>query len=75
MRFLVLMAASIKIRVLWDVAPYSLVGADQRFRDAIIAAIIEAICTSETSVYSETTWLYIPEGSNIHDLSCSNNMT
>jgi hypothetical protein len=25
-----------------------------------------AVCTSEMSVYSETTWQYIPEGSNLH---------
>jgi hypothetical protein len=33
---------------------------------AFIALMIEAVRTSETSVYSETTWRYIPEGSNLH---------
>jgi hypothetical protein len=33
-RFQVLMAASMKFRVFWDVAPCSLVGVDRRFRDA-----------------------------------------
>jgi hypothetical protein len=48
-----------KIRAFWDVAPYSL-GVDLRFR----GVMMEAVRTSETSVYSETTWRYIPEGSN-----------
>jgi hypothetical protein len=30
-----------------------------------IALMIEAICTSEISAYSETTRRYIPEGSNL----------
>jgi hypothetical protein len=33
-RFQVLMAASMKIRAFWDVAPCSLVGIDRRFRGA-----------------------------------------
>jgi hypothetical protein len=36
---------------------------------SIIALMIEAVRTSETSVYSyETTWRYIPEGSNLRVL-------
>jgi hypothetical protein len=33
-RFQVLTAASMKMRPFWDTAPYSLVGADRRFRGA-----------------------------------------
>jgi hypothetical protein len=35
-------------------------------RAASIALMMEAVRTSETSVYSETTRRYIPEGSNLH---------
>jgi hypothetical protein len=32
-----------------------------------IALMMEAVCTSETSVYyNENTWRYIPQGSNLH---------
>jgi hypothetical protein len=57
----------LKIRAFWDVAPCSLVGEDRRFRvrTASIRAM-KAVFTSETSVYSETTRRYIPEGSNLH---------
>jgi hypothetical protein len=64
MRFQVLIVASMKIRVFWDVAPCNLVGVDQRFRGSasITTLIMEAVHTSETSVYSnETTQCYIPE--------------
>jgi hypothetical protein len=57
------MAASMKIRAFWDVAPCSL-EVDRRFTSAMM---MEAVRTSETSVYSnETTWRYIPEGCNLH---------
>jgi hypothetical protein len=34
--------------------------------DEFIALMMEAVRTSETPVYSETTRRYIPEGSNLH---------
>jgi hypothetical protein len=62
LRFHVLTAASMKIKISWDVGPCSLFGVDRRF----IALMIEAVRTSETSVYSNETMLrYIPEGSNL----------
>jgi hypothetical protein len=46
------MAASMKMRTFWDIA--------------IINLMMEAVRTSEKSVYSkETTWCYIPEGSHL----------
>jgi hypothetical protein len=70
-RFQVLAASSMKMRVFWDIAPCSLAGVDRRFvlayyilHQGIIALIMDAIRTSETSVYSsETTRRYIPEDS------------
>jgi hypothetical protein len=63
-------AASMKIRAFWHVAPCSLVGVYRRFSGAyylnlqggeFIALDIEAVCTSETSVYSNgITRRYIP---------------
>jgi hypothetical protein len=55
---------------LLDVAPCSLLRVDQRFRGAYclkhFIALMEAVRTSETSVYSnETTRRYIPEGSSL----------
>jgi hypothetical protein len=52
-RFQVLMAASIKIRVFCAVTQCSL-GVERRFRG--VSIMMEAVRTSETSVYSETTW-------------------
>jgi hypothetical protein len=43
-----------KITAFCDIAPCSL-GVDRRF----ITLIMEAVCTSETSVYSETTQRHI----------------
>jgi hypothetical protein len=58
-RFNFLTAARMNIRAFWDISVCSLVG-------VIMALIMEAVRTSETSVYSkETTWRYIPEGSNL----------
>jgi hypothetical protein len=55
-KFQVLMAASMKVITLWDIALCSL-GVDQR---------MEATCTSETSVnFNMTTWCYIPEDSKL----------
>jgi hypothetical protein len=58
-----------KFRIFWDVAPCSHVGVDLRFRgkyclhhQAIIALMMEAVRTSETSVnFSVTTRRYIPK--------------
>jgi hypothetical protein len=65
--------ASMKMRVFWDILSLcSLVGVDQRFRGAycihhrVITLMIQAVCTSGTSVCSETTWHYIPEGFHLH---------
>jgi hypothetical protein len=71
-----------KMRSFSDIAPCSIVGVDRRFRGAhylhyqgcdegstlvsFITLMMEAVRTSETSVYSETTRLYIPEGSHLH---------
>jgi hypothetical protein len=71
----VLTATSMKIRDFCNVASYSLVAVDRRFggayclhNRAIITLMMEAVRTSETSVYSETTRRYIPEGSNLRFL-------
>jgi hypothetical protein len=70
-RFQVLTAASMKIRAFWNVAPCSLLGVCRRFRGAsiiraMIVLMMEAVRTSEPSVYSnETTRRYIPEGSHL----------
>jgi hypothetical protein len=47
-----------KMAVVWDTAPYSLVEADRRF----IALMMEAVHPSETSVYfNDIKRRYIPE--------------
>jgi hypothetical protein len=55
-----------KIRAFWDVAPCSL-GEDRRFRGAYYLhhRPDDEVLTSQTSIYSETTRRYIPEGSNL----------
>jgi hypothetical protein len=68
MRFQVLTAASMKFRVFWDVVPCSLVEVDRSFWGTcfIIALMIEAVHTSETSVnLNVTTRHYIPEDSKL----------
>jgi hypothetical protein len=63
------MAASMKIRAFWGIAQCTLVGVDRRFRGVycLIALMMEAVNTSETSVYSnDTTRRYIPEGSDLN---------
>jgi hypothetical protein len=58
MRFQVLMVASMKFGVFWDVAPCSQVEVD---------LMMEAVCTSEMSVnFNLTTWRYIPKDSKLH---------
>jgi hypothetical protein len=56
LRFCVLTLVSMKMRALWDIALCSL-----------ITLMMEAVGTSQMSVYSETTWLYIPEGSHLQE--------
>jgi hypothetical protein len=59
----------LKMRNLWDIAPCSLVGVDLRFRCAycLVRVVLEAVRTSETSVYSnETTRRNVPESSYLH---------
>jgi cell division protein FtsL len=52
-----------KMTAFWDIALYSLVKAER----LLIALMMEAICTSETSVYfKHTTRRYISEGYNLH---------
>jgi hypothetical protein len=61
-RFQVLTAASMKFKVFWDVAPYSLIGVDRRF----ITLMMEAVCTSETLVNSSGIIRgYIPKDSKL----------
>jgi hypothetical protein len=60
----------------WDIAPYSPIEADRCFRGtyclqsplaSYIALMMEAVRTSETSVYfNERTLSYIPESGNFH---------
>jgi hypothetical protein len=62
-----------KMTAFWDTALYNLVEVDRRFRDqycpitTVIALIMDAVLTSETSAYFyETTWYCIPEGCHLH---------
>jgi hypothetical protein len=60
--------------VFWVVAPCTLINTDRRFRAAYCSIIVvtlplvmEAVCTSETSVsFNETPRCYIPEYSQLH---------
>jgi hypothetical protein len=62
-RFEVLTASIIFMRIFWDTVTCSLAGAVQRFRRAVR---MDEVRSSETSVYSsETTGRYIPEDSNL----------
>jgi hypothetical protein len=62
------MAASMKFRVFWDVAPCFVLGADRHVRGAINRPDMEAVRTSESSVCSkETTWRYISEDSKLQE--------
>jgi hypothetical protein len=82
-RYQVLTTASMKTAGFWDIAPWSDVGVDRRFSRAYGVyhqgdLIIEAVRTSETSVYlSETTRRCIPEGCQLHAvrmLKCNQNV-
>jgi hypothetical protein len=63
-----------KMTAFWDIAPYTLVEVDRRFRSAyciIKAVIMEAVHTSETSVnFYEVTRRSIPEGCHLESLHC-----
>jgi hypothetical protein len=61
MKYQVLMAASMKMAVFWDVAPCSLVETDRHF-----ILVMDAVRTSGTLVnFYETTRRIIPEDSHI----------
>jgi hypothetical protein len=65
-RFQVLVVTSMKIAVVWDVAPCSLVDTDWHFRGVIITLIMEAVSSSETSLsIYQTTWCNTPEDSHL----------
>jgi hypothetical protein len=72
--FLKFIKSKYRILVFWDVAPCSL-GVDRRFHhqgDEFIALMMDAVRTSESSVYSDTTQRYIPEDSELHTRSREN---
>jgi hypothetical protein len=57
------MAMSMKTTAFWDIAPYSLA--------IIIALMMEAVCTSEKSVYfNKTAWHCIPKSCNLNHNIC-----
>jgi hypothetical protein len=61
------MATSIMMRAFWDIAWCS----QGDHPDYTTTLMMEAVCTSETSVNSnETTQHYIPEGSHLQILIC-----
>jgi hypothetical protein len=73
-RFQVLTAASMMFRVVfWDILPCKII-VDRRFRGAYClhrhgwSLIMEAVCTSETSVDNHFTRQYIPEDNSEHYL-------
>jgi hypothetical protein len=58
-----------KTTAFWDITTCSLVEVDRLFRGAycLIALMMEAVSTSETSVnFYETAWRNIPEDGNLH---------
>jgi hypothetical protein len=68
-----------KITAFWYTVLCSLIGVNRRFREvyclhnqgdesswSFITLMMEAVCTSETFVYSQTTRRYIPEGCHPH---------
>jgi hypothetical protein len=70
MRFQVLTAASMKLKIFWDVLPCSSLNFDRRFRGTCCihhqALMMEAARTSETSVEIQLrTRQYIPEDSEL----------
>jgi hypothetical protein len=58
-------AGCIKVAVFWDAAPCILVEIKRRFRTIVL--MLEAVSTSETSVYSyKTVRRNIPEGCQLY---------
>jgi hypothetical protein len=69
-RFHVITAAIIKMRVFWDIAPCSLDDLDRRFRQFIVL-MMQVVRISETSVcFNETTRRYIPENCHLIYIFC-----
>jgi hypothetical protein len=71
--FQVLMAASMKMEAFWDIVLCSL-GVNRHSEvctASIIRVMMEAVCTCETLVYSETMWQYIPEGPHLQGKTLS----
>jgi hypothetical protein len=61
------LSSYMKVRAFWHIVPCSLIGIDRSFRCAFCITIMMTVTrASETSVYSETTQSYIPEGSHCH---------
>jgi hypothetical protein len=64
-RLHIVTAASMKIRAFWDIVLLEHTDVSE-VRTVPMIVVIEAVSTSETSVYSnETTRRYIPEGSDL----------
>jgi hypothetical protein len=59
---------NLKMTTFWDITPCSLLQVDQLLRGAycLIALMMGAISTSETSVNYQTTRRNIPEGCHLH---------
>jgi hypothetical protein len=63
------------------ITPENLVKVDRRFKGVYSLhhrlMMMDAACTSETSVYSNKTWRYIPEGCRLQDVNmfCSERRT
>jgi hypothetical protein len=62
-----LFKGTLKMAVFWDVAPCSVVEIDRRFRRGLIALMMKAVSTSETSVnFYQRIRHNIPEESHLH---------
>jgi hypothetical protein len=73
-RFQALTAACMKMTVFWNIAPYSLVEVDRRFRGCCLndQLTVEAVHISKTSVYfNETTKSCISESCHLQDIKKS----
>jgi hypothetical protein len=70
------MVMSMKMTAFWNMVPCSLVDVEQCFRgvyclyhqgdESLIALMMEAVCTSEMLLYSDTTQCYVPESCHLH---------
>jgi hypothetical protein len=62
------------MKAFWHIGPCSLAGVDRRFRSAycLHSQGDKGECTSEMSVYSETTRCYSPESSHLRTRLCEN---